>query len=106
MIMSVRNVRLSNNNFIDNIYDIYVSLNVNSIFSDKGYESNGFKIWKFEDTYYILNKSNGILISWWKLLGWNVECNTTLRDNDWESFCDRLRNDLEINGIIVAQMEL
>lgn len=104
MLISKKNVKLSNNNFIDNIYPIYVALSVNDAFTEKGYESDGFKTWKRNDEFYILDKSTGILVTWWKLLGWNVASNTVLRDGDWSRFCYALRKDLQNNNIVITTL--
>lgn len=98
MLISKKNVKLQNDVFIDNIYDLYLTLYYNKSF-ENGYESNGFKIWKYDDEYYILNKNTGVLVTWHKLLGWNLESNVTLRDVDWQRFCVYLRQDLENNKV-------
>lgn len=99
--ISNKNIKLSNNTFIDELYPIYCALSNNKIFSDKHYESAGFKIWKYEDNYYILDKSMGVIVTWWKLLGWHVASNIPLRDDDWKRFCSCLKKDLQSNGLEV-----
>ena len=103
MIISVKNVRVQNNKFIDNIYLIYHTLFNRKIFTDSGYESNGFKIWRYNDEYFILNKSTGVIVTWHKMLGWYLASNTVLKDIDWTSFCKQLKDDLESNNIEIIQ---
>ena len=99
MLICKNNVRLSNNTFIDNIYDIYSTLVNQKAFTETGFETSGYKMWKSNDWYYILDKSTGMLICWYKLLGWNLACNTTLKDDEWKRFCQRLAEDLENNKV-------
>jgi hypothetical protein len=95
MLISKKNIKIQNNTFIDSIYTIYSTLHHNKAFTEKGYESDGFKTWRRDDEYYILDKSSGVLVTWHKLLGWNLESNDVLKDEDWRRFCERLKNDIE-----------
>lgn len=102
MLIANNNIKLSNNSFIDNVYSIYTALNSNKCFNEKGYESKAFKIWKHEEDYYILNKSTGVIVTWWKLLGWHLCSNAQLKDADWKRFCELLKEDLENHKIQVG----
>lgn len=66
----------------------------------KDYESEDFKLWYYDSRYYILKKSSGILISWWKFhrLGYLNTCNIKMRKDDYEAFAKLLRADLNKNG--------
>ena len=97
MQISKNNVRLQNNTFIDNIYDLYCELSNKKAFTEIGYESGGIKVWRYDDEYYILDKTTGILVTWHKLLGWNLETNTKLNDQAWIRFCERLKYCLDNN---------
>lgn len=104
MLISKRNIRLETNTFIDEFYTIYHTLFENKAFTENGFESNGFKIWKRKDDYYIVDKTTGIIVTWYKLLGWNLCCNTPMKDSDWVDFCNRLRADLEANKINIISI--
>ena len=92
-----KNIRLSDNKFIDEIYDIYNLLLEKELFK-KGYESKGFKVWCHDNDYYILDKSTGVLITWWKLLGWHLASNMVFKDYHCEGFAYAFRQDLIANG--------
>lgn len=97
--VSKKNVKMSNNVFIDNIYSCYLTLVHEKKFNELGYETNSFKIWRNGENYFILDKDMGTFITWYRLLGWNVESNTVIKDTDWISFCNRLKTDLTQHGI-------
>ena len=107
MLIAKNNIKISHDTFIDNMYNLYITLINNKGFTEQGIETGGFKTWKRKDEYFILDKSTGRLITWHKLLGWNLCSNDTIRDGDWKRFCELLRNDLIANGYeIYVQEEL
>ena len=99
MLITVKNIKIQNNKFIDNIYFLYHTLLNKQAFTTNGFETKGFKIWKFEQNYYILDKTSGIIVTWYKLLGWYLASNVPMKDSDWEVFCKRLKDDMEANDI-------
>lgn len=101
MTISTRNIRCNSNVFIDNIYNTYVVLSKHKAFTKEGYENDGFKIWRRDDEYYILNKSTGIIITWHKLLGWQLASNFVLKNADIIRFCELLKENLQANDINV-----
>lgn len=103
--LSVFNMYVNSNDFISSLYDIYCAL-VNNKSFEKGYESDAFKVWSYEHNYYILDKSTGIIVTWYKLLGWQAACNIELIDNIWLEIIDRLFADLNAHNIHVELTEV
>ena len=102
MLISTKHIKLQHNEFIDEMYDIYNTLRAYNAFVDNSnFETETFKVWKYKDNYYILDKRSGRLITWYKLLGWNLSSNDTMKLDDFKRFCQNLRNDFAENSIIV-----
>lgn len=58
-------------------------------------ENENIKIWKYEETSYILEKDSGILITWYKHLGRSHNCNKKLTKRDYIEFSDRIIAELK-----------
>lgn len=67
-------------------------------FLDFDYESYNFKYWKYEDEYFILRKTDGVLINWYKHVGRCNTANMSLEIMDYYVFAKEFVDDLKENG--------
>lgn len=58
--------------------------------TENGFENEGCKIWSWEEETYILEKSTGIIVSWYKHLGRCNWCNRDLTIGQYEMFSQRI----------------
>lgn len=61
------------------------------------FENEKIKIWKWEDEYFILEKDKGIIVNWYKHLGRCNTCNTKLTIGNYETFAERILEELKGN---------
>lgn len=54
-----------------------------------------FKVWRYDDSYYILHLDSGILITWYKHLGRCLQCNSKLTIKDYKYLSEILYEDME-----------
>lgn len=93
-------LRVDRDVFIQKIYNIHLAL---VDLYDKGVETDQFKIWRMNDNYYILDKYDGVLISWYKLLGWCLSCNIRIGEHKLNSLLACLKYDLESANILPGE---
>lgn len=61
-------------------------------------ETDSYKYWKYDDTYYILHKESGTLVTWYKHLGRCNQCNKRLSHKEYEKFVNDFIDESDILG--------
>ena len=57
--------------------------------------TDNFKLWHYDDTFYILHLPSGTLITWYKHLGRCLECNKELSIEDYQWLAKELEIELK-----------
>lgn len=68
-----------------------------SDFYDKFYDTTteSFKVWRYDDEFYILHLKSGTIINWYKHLGRCNTCNKDLSIEEYKKLVNDLYNELE-----------
>ncbi len=68
-----------------------------SDFYDKFYDTttSSFKVWRYDDEFYILHFESGTIINWYKHLGRCNTCNKNLSIEEYKKLANDLYNELE-----------
>nr|DAU41978.1 MAG TPA: hypothetical protein [Caudoviricetes sp.] len=75
-------------NLIDNIENFYDTI-------EYGYEGDKFKAWYYNEEVYIMDKTNFIIINWYKLthIGRYLTCNCNMTVKETYKFIRSFRNE-------------
>ena len=70
---------------------------IDSDFYDELYDTttDSFKVWRYDDEFYILHIGSGTLINWYKHLGRCNTCNKNLSIEEYKKLADDLYNELK-----------
>ena len=82
-------------------FESYVPTFIN-IMWDKGcnFMIGDFKIFRYDDEFYILHLVSGTMINWYKHLGRTCTCNKNFTFNDFAEFLLLLREDMKEEGLL------
>lgn len=93
--ITAKYIKLEHDDFIDSVYGLYLTLLDLGAFTHSGLENDDFKMWKYDDNYYILDKSSGLIVTWSTLLGYHLKSNEYLCKNKWKKLCDNIWSSLD-----------
>ena len=57
--------------------------------------TESFKVWRYDDEFYILHLESGTIINWYKHLGRCNTCNKDLSIEEYKKLANDLYNELE-----------
>lgn len=81
------------------IFDVLVLEYEDKVFPE--YEGTNFKTWQNEEEFYILHKSSGTLVNWYKFghVGRTNTCNKDLTLEEYRTFVEMLIHEIENDGV-------
>lgn len=82
------------------IFNVLVLKYEDKIFPE--YEGDRFKTWTFDEEFYILHKTSGVLVNWYKFghVGRTNTCNKDLTLEEYQTFCKMLIDEIENDGVL------
>ena len=70
-----------------------------ALMNESWYETSNFKGWYNDDEWYILHKTSGTMINWYKHCGRTNTCNKVLTIKQHEEFAKMILEDMKDNNV-------
>lgn len=87
----------------DRFCEIFSFVYADAIYYEWDVETQNFKYWRYGDDLYILRKTDGVLIGWYKHLGRINVANERLKEKNYIEFANQFKQELVEEGVLTDE---